>query len=305
MEQTTTPDESATAVIDNNDLLAGIGEEDAAQAVTRYVVVEINHNLYGVSTEATVELTSAQMAQITRVPQSPNYIAGVLNHRGTIIPVVDMRELLGFAPQSSETENLEKMFGTLKEDHAAWLTALQDAVYTDKEFTNPTDPSKCNFGKWYSSVIDGSNDMSAMVLGDPILQSLFERFDAPHKAIHSIAEGVLRAKSQGHVEQAIEMIQQVRETELKTMCELFDLVLEAISTKLESMLVITEAGDRKAAVSVDAVMYVADCRDDAVEVLPDTAENTEFISGLVYQEDGSYILIIDLEHIYSTACPEE
>lgn len=304
MEQTTAQEQS-TAVIDNNDLLAGIGEEEAAQAVTRYVVVEVNHNLYGVSTESTVELTSAEMTQITRVPQSPSYIAGVLNHRGTIIPVVDMRELLGFVPRSSEAERLSTLFNKLKDDHIAWLAALQDAVYLDKEFTKATDPNKCNFGKWYNSVIDGSANMSTMVMGDPILQSLFERFNAPHQSIHGIAESVLRTKNQGRVEEAIAMINKVRETELKTMCDLFDQVLEAISTKLESMLVITEVGDRKAAVSVDSVMYVADCRDDAIEVLPDTADNTEFVSGLVYQDDGTYILIVDLDHIYSTACPEE
>tara|TARA_R110002073_G_scaffold118918_1_gene258251 strand:- start:86686 stop:87360 length:675 start_codon:yes stop_codon:yes gene_type:complete len=185
------------AVIHKNDQFAGIDAEDSTQSVTRYVVAEINHNLYGVSTEFAVELTNADTAQITRVPQSPSYVAGVLNHRGTIIPVVDMRELLGFAPRKSESDKL--------------------------------------------------NAMSNLIDQEP----------------------------------------------------------KQFSTKLDSMLVVVQVGERKAALIVDSVMCVADYQDDAIEVLPETADNTEYILGMVYQEDGTYTLIADLEHIFSTACPAE
>ena len=74
---------------------------------------------------------------------------------------------------------------------------------------------------------------------------------------------------------------------------------------IDSMLVVVQVGERKAALMVDSVMCVADYRDDAIEVLPETADNTECILGMVYQEDGTYTLIADLEHIFSTACPAE
>jgi chemotaxis signal transduction protein len=302
MNQPTTIDGPATISAEPSAIL---GEEFAQSddAVTRYVVVEINHNLYGMSTESTVELMSADMTQITRVPQSPDFITGVINHRGTIIPVIDMRSLLGFEPRSAEAEKLTATFNQLKKDHVEWLDALQDAVYKDLEFTKATDPTKCNFGKWYESIIDGSSPMSAMAQGDPILKALIERFDAPHRKIHSIAEQVLRLNQEGKQEEAVKIISAVRDTDLALMCELFDQILVAIVSKLDSMMVITEVGSRKTAIAVDGVSFVADCKDESIEPLPDTAENTEFLSGLVHQSDGSYILITDLKHIYNIASP--
>ncbi|MDF1808305.1 MAG: chemotaxis protein CheW [Phycisphaerales bacterium] len=273
--------------------------------VTRYVVVDVNHNHYGMTTDTTVELMSAAMTQITRVPHSPPYISGVINHRGTIIPVIDLRSLLGFEPRSLEMEKMRTMFDQLKEDHISWLGSLQNAVYVDEKFTKAIDPTKCNFGKWYISVMDGTSSMSSMISADPILKGVIERFDAPHRKIHSIAEKVLSLKENGQSDEAISIIKNVRENELVEMCDLFDQVLAAIETKLKSMLVITEIGTRKAAIAVDEVSFVIDCNDDSVEPLPETAENTEFLSGLVYQDDGSYILIADLSHIYNTACPQE
>jgi len=305
MQQQSTLDESVSSPADQSN---GVDEHSILavdESVTRYVVVEINHNLYGMSTDSTVELIGSNTTQITRVPQSPAYIAGVINHRGTIIPVIDMRSLLGFEHRSAEAKLLGEQFQLLKDDHINWLSALQEAVYSSTPFTKATDPTKCNFGQWYTSVTDGTWKMSKLIEDDPILKTLVERFDTPHRKIHGIAEQVLKLSSEDRRDEAIEIINTTRETDLAVMCELFDQILEAIVTKLSSMMVITEVGSRKAAIAVDAVSHVVDCKDGSVEALPDTAENTDFLTGLVHQPDGSYILIADLVHIYNTACPEE
>jgi len=303
MEQTTTTDQAVSTITAPGDFIDDQLNKEASAAVTRYVVVDINRNHYGMSTDSTVELMGGAMTQVTRVPHSPKYISGVLNHRGTIIPVIDMRSLFGFEPREAETQRLSQMFQTLKSDHVEWLNALQDAIFTDTAFTKATDPTQCNFGKWYETVLDGSSTLGMLIADDPILKSLIERFDSPHKKIHSIAEQVLALKSEGKVEEAMTRISSVKETELVEMCSLFDQILAVVESKLESMLVITEIGSRKAAVAVDGVSFVVDCNNDSIESLPDTAENTEFLSGLVHQPNGSYILIADLKHIYNTACP--
>lgn len=41
-----------------------------------------------------------RMSPITQVPRTPPHIAGVINLRGRIVPVVDLRSRLGFAPQA-------------------------------------------------------------------------------------------------------------------------------------------------------------------------------------------------------------
>ncbi len=282
----------------------GFNEENN-QAVTRYVVVDINHNLYGMSTDTTVELMSSQMTQVTRVPHSPDYISGVINHRGTIIPVIDMRSLLGFEPLSVEAERLTAEFAKMKAGHVDWIKALHDTIAFGTKFTKEIDPTQCALGKWISSVLNGNSSISQMANNDPILKTIIERFDEPHRRIHGVAEKALAFKELGEIEKAQELIDNARENDIPLLSDLFDQVLSEISSKLESMLVITEIDSSKAAIAVDGVSFVIDCNNDSVEPLPETAENTEFLSGLVHQSDGTYILIADLAHIYKTACPAQ
>jgi purine-binding chemotaxis protein CheW len=46
-----------------------------------------------------------RMMQITRVPQSPPFVEGVINLRGKIIPVVDLRKRFGLESKAATSEN--------------------------------------------------------------------------------------------------------------------------------------------------------------------------------------------------------
>ena len=50
---------------------------------------------YGISIEQVREIRLLE--SITKVPNTKNYVKGVINLRGTIIPVIDVREKLGFS----------------------------------------------------------------------------------------------------------------------------------------------------------------------------------------------------------------
>ena len=39
--------------------------------------------------------------EITRIPNAPDHVQGVINLRGKIVPIVDMRGLLGFEPKEA------------------------------------------------------------------------------------------------------------------------------------------------------------------------------------------------------------
>lgn len=42
-----------------------------------------------------------RVVEITRIPNAPEHVQGVINLRGKIVPIVDMRELLGFEPKEA------------------------------------------------------------------------------------------------------------------------------------------------------------------------------------------------------------
>lgn len=59
-------------------------------SVNQYVVFKLNDESYGIPIQY-VE-TIEKLTEITRVPNAPYYISGVINLRGEVIPVVDLNK---------------------------------------------------------------------------------------------------------------------------------------------------------------------------------------------------------------------
>jgi purine-binding chemotaxis protein CheW len=66
------------------------------------VVFELAGELYGVEI-ASVE-SIIKMQTITRLPKAPEFVDGITNLRGSIIPVVDLRKRFGLPPQEPTRE---------------------------------------------------------------------------------------------------------------------------------------------------------------------------------------------------------
>jgi purine-binding chemotaxis protein CheW len=68
----------------------------------QYVTFCLGDELFGVEVTRAREILS--LVQITKVPQTPDYLLGVINLRGQVVPVVDMRVKLGL-PKGGETQD--------------------------------------------------------------------------------------------------------------------------------------------------------------------------------------------------------
>ena len=58
-----------------------------------------------------VEITKVReiilMCEITRVPQTPHYVKGLINLRSTVIPVIDLRTLFGLPDAPGTTAHVQ------------------------------------------------------------------------------------------------------------------------------------------------------------------------------------------------------
>ena len=68
----------------------------------QYVTFSLGEELFGVEVTRTREILS--LTPVTKVPQTPDYLLGVINLRGQVVPVVDMRLKLGLTA-GAETED--------------------------------------------------------------------------------------------------------------------------------------------------------------------------------------------------------
>lgn len=83
------------------DHVAG-GAEAQGEAQLQFVTFEVNGEEFAVDIVAVREIN--RMMELTRVPQSPPEVVGVINLRGKIIPVIDLRSRFGM-PAGEVTEH--------------------------------------------------------------------------------------------------------------------------------------------------------------------------------------------------------
>ncbi len=65
----------------------GLIEEDTMRG--RYITFRVDGQVYGIQIRYVTEIIGVQ--PINRLPEMPSYVKGIINLRGRIIPVVDMR----------------------------------------------------------------------------------------------------------------------------------------------------------------------------------------------------------------------
>lgn len=65
------------------------------------VVFELSNEFYGVDIAAVS--TIIRMQEITEIPRAPEFVEGVINLRGSIIPVIDLKKRFGL-PQGEQTK---------------------------------------------------------------------------------------------------------------------------------------------------------------------------------------------------------
>ncbi len=76
---------------------------DKALTEQQLVVFDLNTEAYGVDIGAVREII--HLRDITRVPGIPDFVEGVINLRGKVTPVVDLRKKLGLTVAEKSAEN--------------------------------------------------------------------------------------------------------------------------------------------------------------------------------------------------------
>lgn len=220
----------------------------------------------------------AAMPPVTRVPGTPAFIRGVINLRGRVIPVTDLRMKLGMVSRTREIEDLVRLMTQREQDHKNWIAELEASVTERRAFKLATDPHQCAFGKWYDHYRTDNR----------MLASCLRKFDDPHKKIHGIADEVKKLEEEGDFKGALDIIHRTREKELSEMVRLFAEARDLIRKSDREIALILEAGGRTFAVCVDAVESVEKLDETGIQGKGDTAfaGSADCITGIARRADG-------------------
>jgi len=74
----------------------------AVDETTQYLTFTLGEDVFAI--DVTMAREVLDLCEVTRVPQVPDYMLGVINLRGSVVPVIDMRRKFGM-PKAEKTRD--------------------------------------------------------------------------------------------------------------------------------------------------------------------------------------------------------
>lgn len=94
-----------------------------------------------------------RMVEITRVPNSPEFVSGVINLRGKVIPIIDLRKRFGFSPKESD-KNTRIIVVELSDTVVGFVVdAVREVIRIPKNITEPPPPIVAGIGSEYITAV--------------------------------------------------------------------------------------------------------------------------------------------------------
>ncbi|MFN2362832.1 MAG: chemotaxis protein CheW, partial [Halarsenatibacteraceae bacterium] len=129
-----TVEEQETAVKDN---YLDDGMHDSAGNRDQFVVFQLGSEEYGVNISQAKEIIKPK--NITNVPNTPEHVLGVINLRGQIVPVVDMKKRFSIELDSSEEIDSSRIITVEVNDALIGIKVdgVNEVVWLDQDKLEP------------------------------------------------------------------------------------------------------------------------------------------------------------------------
>ena len=257
-----------------------------------WAIVQVKNQTFAVATRDLREMVI--MPEVSEVPNTAEYIRGVINLRGRVLPLIDLRKRIGLASLTEENAAFSTMLEQREKDHHNWVRELEASVKEGREFKLATDPHKCAFGKWYDAYKPEST-LVAMQL---------KKFDQPHRQIHAVAADVQRLEAEGRTSEAQQLIEETRNGTLARLSGLFAELRSLVNSSQREVALIVEDSGRCFGISADAALSVEKLAAGSIEALEQGVGVVE--RGVVRRfgkrvKTGEIILILESDRLIEEA----
>lgn len=101
-------------------------DADATSSVSQYLTFKLDQELFAVDIAKVREVL--EFTSMTKVPRTPDFMRGVINLRGNVVPVVDMRLKLGLTMTEKTVDTCVVISEVAVDGEHTVLGALVDSV---------------------------------------------------------------------------------------------------------------------------------------------------------------------------------
>ena len=122
--------------------------------VQTYLSFKLSEEVFAINVSKVLNIL--EMSRITKIPKSPDYMKGVINLRGTVLPVIDLRIKFGLPEKEATVDTSIIVININLNDEAILIGVLVDAVKEVLELKNEDiAPSPTIGTKYNSGFIEG------------------------------------------------------------------------------------------------------------------------------------------------------
>lgn len=146
------------------------------------LLIKMVNDRYALNIEFIEEII--QKENLTNIPEKNKYSDGIIHYRGNVLPIFNLRRILGYNGYEEEQLNLIQ---NVEKQHIEWVEAFQKSITYDAPFTKTLDPHQCDLGKW----ID--NTIACLKCNNRGFVNLIKQhLDKAHKDLHIKGAGILK-----------------------------------------------------------------------------------------------------------------
>ena len=126
-----------------------VGETGVSEGIgtLQLVSFRLDSEEYGIESTKVQEIIL--MGEITRVPQTPEYIMGLINLRSTVIPIVDLRLRFGLTQEDTTDETRIMVVNVAGKTIGIIVDAVNEVLRVSQEQIAPPPPTVAGLGREY------------------------------------------------------------------------------------------------------------------------------------------------------------
>lgn len=99
---------------------------EALQLTDQYLTFKLDEDLFAVDVGKAREILD--FVEVTRVPQTPDYMLGVINLRGSVVPVINLRRKFGMDELEHTVDTCIIVLEVAIEDSSVVISIVADSV---------------------------------------------------------------------------------------------------------------------------------------------------------------------------------
>jgi chemotaxis signal transduction protein len=217
------------------------------------IIFTVDNNLYALPLEGVERILQAQ--ELTKAPNVPKQIDGMMSYNDHIIKVLNVRTMVGL--QTYEDE-LNTLFTKLQGQHTNWVNTLSSSVNDGVPFTLARDAKLCDLGKW----------LSKFHSYDDTVNGIIRHINEFHPPLHAWADDVLELATHDKEKATDEINEHVMPlyNKIIELLKELDTHKDLVGLSLQKYILYTNKEDKFVGLKVDEIVDILNIDDSEINL---------------------------------------